>query len=57
MADSFKVERSEDGETQTICTKIVSWKNAEIPAKYSCTRQESLNGEQLPKFVVHKHMG
>jgi hypothetical protein len=55
-AESYKVERSEDGLKQTVCTEISNLKT-HTPSQYSCTSQKSLNGEPLPKFVPVHHMG
>lgn len=56
QAESYKVERSEDGLSQTVCTEISNFRTKEEP-KYSCTAQKSLNGKALPKFVPEIRMG
>jgi hypothetical protein len=56
-AEAWKVERSEDGLEQTVCSQVTNFRNKKKPAKYSCTEEVSLDGKPLPKFVPPHHMG
>ena len=53
---TYKVERSSDGLEQTVCSKQYNSRNKMAPV-YSCTKEESENGQPLPEFVVHPRMG
>lgn len=54
--ESYKVERSEDGLVQTVCSKKVNFRTNAEPV-YSCTKEKSLNGQALPVFLPPIRMG
>jgi hypothetical protein len=54
--ESYKVERSQDGLEQTVCSLITNYRTKVAP-KYSCTQEISLNGQPLPIFKPIIRMG
>ncbi len=50
-AQAFKVERAQDGLTQTVCSIKYNFRNESAPKTFDCVFTKSLNGQPVPKFV------
>jgi hypothetical protein len=55
-SSSYKVSRSDDGLTQLVCSASDN-RCGHPGTQFSCTKEESTNGQPLPKFVPVRVMG
>ena len=56
QSSSYRIQRSADGLTQTIC-EATHYHIVQKPDSYRCTLQKSLDGTQIPVFRIPRRLG